>query len=195
MNRARNISPRPGARRGLARPIWTCACLAALLLWAGAVFGAARLPFEPGERLYYELKWTIVIAGRAVAEVGQAELAGTPVIRLSAKGRTTQLVDIFYKVRDRVASFVGPEFKVGQGFSALAIQVGGDGDMTHFLAGNGDVALSVGEIERDQATFVASSPQVDKTVISAGVQRLIATPIQGRASPAIPEQAPVEVQY
>lgn len=110
MNKARTISRRPRARRGLARPIWTCACLAALLLWPAAAFGSPKIPFSPGERLYYELKWTIVIAGRAVAEVSSAELAGTPVIRLSAKGRTTQLIDIFYKVRDRVASFVGPEF-------------------------------------------------------------------------------------
>jgi hypothetical protein len=79
-------------------------------LWAGAAFGSQSLPFSPGERLYYELKWTIVIAGRAVAEVSSAELSGRPMIRLSAKGRTTQLIDIFYKVRDRVSSFVGPKF-------------------------------------------------------------------------------------
>lgn len=110
MSRGALIPRRKKTRPVPARPVWTGAVLAALLFWAAAALGSSRAPFKPGERLYYELKWTIVIAGRAVAEVGTANLRGSPVTRLSARGRTTQLVDIFYKIRDRAVSFVGPNF-------------------------------------------------------------------------------------
>ena len=64
-------------------------------------------PFRPGERYVYKLHWGIIQAGLAeLAVMPTAELDGVPVWNFRLSVRTNEFVDVFYKVRDRIDSFV-----------------------------------------------------------------------------------------
>jgi hypothetical protein len=89
-----------------------------LLFWlwvlvpATAVFGEEAIrevPFSSGERLVFELRWEFIPAGQATLSVMPiAELDGKPVRHFVMTARTNGFVDTFYKVRDRIESFVDP---------------------------------------------------------------------------------------
>jgi hypothetical protein len=67
---------------------------------ATAVSGPA---FQPGERLTFVLKWTIIPAGEAVLEVLPTEhMAGQDAYHFVLTARSNAFVDAFYMVRDRV---------------------------------------------------------------------------------------------
>lgn len=82
--------------------------VAAFLLAAGPARaeddGPANLTaFQPGERLTFALKWTIVPAGTAVLEVLPREhMAGLDAFHFVLTARSNAFVDAFYTVRDRV---------------------------------------------------------------------------------------------
>jgi hypothetical protein len=76
----------------------------------GAVAAAGPLPFLPGERLVFELRWEFIPAGEATLTVmPPAEVGGKPARRFVLTARTTAFLDTFYKVRDRIETFVDPE--------------------------------------------------------------------------------------
>ena len=59
--------------------------------------------FQPGERLTFVLKWTIIPAGEAVLEVLPREhMAGRDAYHFVLTARSNAFVDAFYMVRDRV---------------------------------------------------------------------------------------------
>ena len=63
-------------------------------------------PFEPGEKLTYSLRWNFIHAGSAVFTVEpSAELDGVAVYHFIWTLRSSPLMDMFYKVRDRVESY------------------------------------------------------------------------------------------
>jgi len=81
-----------------------------LLLLAALRPGPARalegLPFCAGERLVYTLRWAALTAGESSIEVlPPTEVDGTPALHFRMRARTTEFVDFFYKVRDRVDAF------------------------------------------------------------------------------------------
>jgi hypothetical protein len=81
--------------------------LAAALFLALPSARAAAMPFEPGERLTYTIKWGVVTAGTAVLEVKpMAVIDGEEVFHFSLAVRTSSFVDRFYKVRDHMQGFV-----------------------------------------------------------------------------------------
>ena len=108
-----------GARLGRAL-IWhgiICGCLGprrVLFLWlaAGLHFAGAawcneaigpNRAFQPGERLTFILKWTIIPAGEAVLEVlPQEHMAGLDANHFVLTATSNAFVDAFYMVRDRV---------------------------------------------------------------------------------------------
>lgn len=67
----------------------------------------AELPFAPGERLVFELRWAAVPAGKAVLEVMPMKIIdGTEVYHFRMTAESNAFVDMFYKVRDRIDSYV-----------------------------------------------------------------------------------------
>lgn len=72
--------------------------------WAGVSgIDDRSLAFEPGERLTFVLKWTIVPAGEAVLEVlPKDEIEGNDACHFVLTARTNTFVDNFFKVRDRI---------------------------------------------------------------------------------------------
>jgi hypothetical protein len=65
------------------------------------------LPFAPGERLSYELRWTVVPAGRAMLEVlPMASVGGEQAYHFRLTVTSNAFVDLFFKVRDRIDSYV-----------------------------------------------------------------------------------------
>jgi hypothetical protein len=85
--------------------------LVIVLLWGGfglrgrAAASAANFPFQPGERLVYKLYWGVIPAGYAELEVLPfKELSGESAWHFLLSVRTSEFVDLFYKVRDRIES-------------------------------------------------------------------------------------------
>ena len=63
-------------------------------------------PFSPGEKLTFELRWTVIPAGEAVLEVLPMEtIDGTQVYHFAMSARSNSFVDNFYMVRDRIDAF------------------------------------------------------------------------------------------
>ncbi|WP_319523405.1 DUF3108 domain-containing protein [uncultured Desulfosarcina sp.] len=101
-----------GNRRAANRPgsvNWIAVFSAAAVFFAaGSVraegdAAADLTAFQPGERLTFALKWTIVPAGTAVLEVLPREhMAGLDAFHFVLTAQSNAFVDAFYMVRDRV---------------------------------------------------------------------------------------------
>ncbi len=83
------------------------AVLVCLALGAPARAGLKRsFPFQPGEKLVYELWWTVVYAGEATLEVVDVEdHDGTLMYHFKATARSSEFLDNLYKVRDVMESW------------------------------------------------------------------------------------------
>lgn len=67
----------------------------------------ASPPFTPGERLHFALSWSAIPAGTATLEVlPMAEVNALPAYHFRMTAESNDFVDLFYKVRDRIDSFV-----------------------------------------------------------------------------------------
>jgi len=74
----------------------------------GGNSGAAEksLPFHPGEKLRYDLRWTIIKAGEATLEVLPFEtINGVRAYHFAMMAKSTSFVDVFYKIRDRIDAY------------------------------------------------------------------------------------------
>ena len=92
---------RPGRCRAAA------VCVVVWLFIAGTAWSAeapfSTQAFQPGERLTFILKWTIIPAGEAVLEVlPQEHMAGINAHHFVLTARSNAFVDAFYMVRDRI---------------------------------------------------------------------------------------------
>jgi len=68
------------------------------------------LPFQPGEKLTFVLKWSFIPAGMAVLEVLPIEtIDGLEVFHFVLTARTNAFLDTFYKVRTRIDAFADVE--------------------------------------------------------------------------------------
>ena len=79
-----------------------------LILFSSAIDESAAnaLPFCPGERLTYELKWAFLPVGEAVLEVGKMDVInGEPAFHFILTARSYPFLDMIFKVRDRIDSF------------------------------------------------------------------------------------------
>jgi hypothetical protein len=80
-----------------------------LLMCVAAHAGHAQaqaFPFQPGERLTFELRWAFVRAGEVVLEVHPPTTYDeTPARQFTVKARTTKFLDSIYKVRDSITSY------------------------------------------------------------------------------------------
>ena len=110
--------PLPAAPNALARGVLVLNALflaslflASLLLAPGPAMGRdAALPFCPGERLEFSLRWASIPAGEAVLEVmPPATVEGLPASHLRMTASTNAFVDVFYTVRDQVDAYVAPD--------------------------------------------------------------------------------------
>ncbi len=90
----------------------------ALLIAITAMFGlrsgvcgdATDLPFQPGEKLIFQLRWTIIPAGESTLEVLPMETVnGIKAYHFLLTAESNAFVDIFYKVRDRMDAFVNAD--------------------------------------------------------------------------------------
>lgn len=95
---------------------WTATRVLLFLLAATpAPLHAERVvPFAPGERLTFALRWTVVPAGVAVLEVLPMEtIQGTRAFHFRLTAQSNAFMDLFYKVRDRIDSYVDAEMTRG----------------------------------------------------------------------------------
>ncbi len=88
--------------------IWILAgaALALLVPVTAAADSSREIPFEPGEKLTFNLRWGVFSAGTAVLEVHpMREYNNQEVYHFSLTVRTNSFVDRIYKVRDRIDAF------------------------------------------------------------------------------------------
>ncbi|MBI4641733.1 MAG: DUF3108 domain-containing protein [Candidatus Tectomicrobia bacterium] len=79
---------------------------------------ASLLPFDEGEELTFELKWLGIRAGIAKLHVkGRKSYNGREVFHLTSQADSIGWVSTFYKVRDRVESFLDAEHLYSHYFS------------------------------------------------------------------------------
>ena len=65
-----------------------------------------RIPFAPGEKLFFEVRWTFIPAAEAVLEVLPMEtIDGLKRYHFAMTSKTYEFIDVFYKVRDRIEGF------------------------------------------------------------------------------------------
>jgi len=65
------------------------------------------VPFQIGEKMVFKVRWTFIPAGEAVLEVlPHDSVGGFPVRHLRLTAFTYPAVDVFYKVRDHMDSYV-----------------------------------------------------------------------------------------
>jgi hypothetical protein len=70
----------------------------------------AQIPFAPGERLVFELRWAVVPAGKAVLQVMPMKtIDGSRAYHFRMTAETNAFVDMFYKIRDRIDSYVAAD--------------------------------------------------------------------------------------
>ncbi|MBA3027613.1 MAG: DUF3108 domain-containing protein [Desulfobacteraceae bacterium] len=77
------------------------------MLWPGRLMADdPGLPFQVGEKLIFELRWSFIPAGTAVLEVMPMEkINGEEAYHFVMTASTNSFVDKFYKVRDRIDAY------------------------------------------------------------------------------------------
>lgn len=88
------------------RKIILTAVLCLSFAFAAPALADGDPPFGPGEKIFYEIYWTLVHAGRAELRcLKDTEVDGEPARYFWAKARTLGWVDNFYKVRDTMEAW------------------------------------------------------------------------------------------
>lgn len=65
-----------------------------------------RVPFSPGEKLTFQVRWAFIPAGEAVLQVYPIEtMNGRKVYHFALSARTYPVIDLVYKVRDRIDAY------------------------------------------------------------------------------------------
>ncbi len=65
-----------------------------------------QIPFSPGEKLFFEVRWAFVPAAEGVLEILPMQtIDGVTCYHFVMTSRTYEFVDLFYKVRDRIEGF------------------------------------------------------------------------------------------
>jgi hypothetical protein len=65
-----------------------------------------RIPFSPGEKLFFEVRWAFIPAAEGVIEILPMEtIDGRKCYHFAMTSRTYEFVDVFYKVRDYIEGF------------------------------------------------------------------------------------------
>jgi hypothetical protein len=65
-----------------------------------------EIPFRPGEKLTFQVRWAFIPAGEGTIEIHpMTTVNGSRSYHFSFTAKTSELVDIFYKVRDRMDAY------------------------------------------------------------------------------------------
>lgn len=68
--------------------------------------GERDIPFRPGERLTFQVRWAFIRAGEGVLEIHpMTDVNGIPAYHFSFTAKTSRFADAFYKVRDRIDGY------------------------------------------------------------------------------------------
>lgn len=71
-----------------------------------------NFPFHEGEKLTFEIRWIFIPAGEVVFEVLPMEnMNGVKSYHFMMTARTYPVIDLFYKVRDRIDAYTDAEMK------------------------------------------------------------------------------------
>jgi len=69
-----------------------------------------EFPFYPGEKLTFQLKWTVVPAGEGTLEILPVEtIKGVKAYHFVLTAKSNSFIDYFYKVRNRIDAYTDIE--------------------------------------------------------------------------------------
>jgi hypothetical protein len=69
-----------------------------------------NFPFYPGEKLTFQLKWTVVPAGEGILEILPIEtIKGVKAYHFALTAKSNSFIDYIYKVRDRIDAYADIE--------------------------------------------------------------------------------------
>lgn len=98
-------------RKNMLKKIKTAIVIGILSLLVSSVSIAVEsankreIPFKPGEKLHFEVRWGFIRAGEATLQILPIEeVNGEKVLHFLMSARTTPCIDVFYKVRDAYES-------------------------------------------------------------------------------------------
>lgn len=75
-----------------------------------ALAASAAVPFQPGEKLVFEVSWGGIAVGEAVLEVyPPATIEGEPAHHFVLTAKTVGFVDMFFKVRNRIDAYTAAD--------------------------------------------------------------------------------------
>ena len=70
----------------------------------------ATHPFTVGEKLIYSAGFQLLSAGQATMELELDSLHGHPYLHITSTTKTNSILDVLYKVRDRIEVWIDPEY-------------------------------------------------------------------------------------
>ena len=103
---------------GVKVPVKVFLYIKIIIIAAITIFGSSHcikagekdFPFQPGEKLTFVLKWTIIPAGESVLEVLPVEtIDGVKAYHFLLTAKSNAFIDAFYKVRDRIDAYTNTE--------------------------------------------------------------------------------------
>lgn len=94
---------------------WSCIVLAGILLTVTGVNAGAQtakeklLPFSPGEKLTYNVNWSIFPAGKVTATLTRDKNSSEDAYVITTTAESEGFVSLLYKVRDEFRSVFNPQ--------------------------------------------------------------------------------------
>jgi len=81
-----------------------------VMLVGSSAAAEKQQPFYPGEKLVFDLKWTIIKAGEATLEVLPVETVnGVKAYHFVMTAKSLPFLDVFYKIRDQIDAYIDTE--------------------------------------------------------------------------------------
>jgi hypothetical protein len=81
-------------------------CFTTLILAPVAGAEGGKVPFSPGEKLTFQVRWAFIPAGEGTLEIHpMTTVNGSRSYHFSFTAKTYELADLFYKVRDRIDAY------------------------------------------------------------------------------------------
>ncbi|HUU39423.1 MAG TPA: DUF3108 domain-containing protein [Desulfatiglandales bacterium] len=113
MKDIRLLAPDNYLKKFKVKPLYIFLVIAFIIIFSFPQNGKGAqkaVPFYPGERLTFQVKWGFIPAGEAVLEVLPIEIInGIESYHFVMTAKTYPLIDVFYKVRDRIDSYANRE--------------------------------------------------------------------------------------
>jgi hypothetical protein len=139
----------------------------------------AKLPFSPGEKLHYTVRWRLVPAGEAELTLGREEAAPAGRWKVTAKANSMGYVSNIYKVEDEYQS----TFRSSNDCSSGIRKVINEGDRHREVTIEFDQRRRLALMRDREASPNAPPPRQEQSAIPACVHDIVSAVYYARSQP------------